>query len=258
MPLEKITNLLINSAFNILIFIASIAAGFLIFLIFYIIVNKIANHKFKHKKPTIPNLEVDAVPIIDTTEVLFDDEYSYKSIGMRFEGLKKLSIQMINNISKAYNPKSNTSFAEVKVKHLIMLSKDIVTKTDNLITEIVNSSFFKVVWTGFAGFTNIKTKIKRFFSKEKEEKPEYISMNVKDLKISYVLEKLDNIKQKNQNSDKEPKPSDPEATKKYFLFDKFINNKIKAFIREVGEEAILVYSGQIETVSTQLEVTHGN
>ena len=92
----------------------------------------------------------------------------------------------------------------------------VLDKIENMVNDIIESSLFKVFWSTYAGATNIVGFIKGIFKKDKDE---YISLNIKKLKISYIYDKLDNIKSK-------PKKEVTNEDKKYFLLDEFINNKV--------------------------------
>ena len=109
-----------------------------------------------------------------------------------------------------------------------------------MVNDIIDSSLFKFVWVSYAGASNIVGFFKGLFKKEKDE---YLSLNVRKLKISYIMDKLDDIK----NKPKKEKISANDE-KKYFLLDEYINNKILALIEEIANEAIIVYSNSYNQI----------
>ena len=71
----------------------------------------------------------------------------------------------------------------------------------------------------------------------KKEKDPVLSLNVRKLKLSYVLNELDKIRNNTNNINKESS-----EIKKYFLLDDYINNKLLMLIEEIAYEASLIYS----------------
>ena len=242
MFLININELISTTILKVLIFIGGIIIGILLILLVYLIISLV--HKSSKKKEK--NNNKINIPSSDPTEIilkyktLYLNEYSTKSFTKRISFIKNSSTALIKDIASLYYPASKDPMLEVSFDNLISLTNRILDKIENMVNDIIDSSLFKFFWTSFAGASNIVGFFKGLFKKEKDE---YLSLNVRKLKISYIIEKLDNIK----NKPKKDKPTTNEE-KKYFLLDEFINNKVLSLIDEIANESILVYSNSYNQI----------
>ena len=166
---------------------------------------------------------------------LYLTEYANKLFTKRINGLKDISLPLIKDIASLYYPSSKEPILEVSFENLLNLTNRVVDKVENMVNDIISSSVFKIAWTSYVSVKNIKGFFTRLFKKEKEE---YLTIDVKKVKISYIVEQLDNMKNKSKKNDK----TEIKEEKKYFLLDNYINQKVFDLIDEIAEEAILVYS----------------
>lgn len=208
----------------------------LVMLIYFIItliyrkIKKQPKEKTKLISPiTNPN------KIILKYQVIYEDEYACKRLSLRINALKKIALDLIKDIATIYHPNAIEPMLEVSIESLLLLSNHIIDRIDSTIDEIISSSAFKVVWVGYASFHNIKNFFRGIFKKEKNDN---LSLNIRELKLSFVLSELEG-KAHNQNDEHLVED------KKYFLLDSFINYQIKELIKAIADEAILIYSNKV-------------
>lgn len=229
-------DLLNKTIYLLLIFLGGIFIGVIILLFIYLIISLIHKKTKKTKLEMLPKQPLtDPNKVINKYNKIYDEEYSDKTITIRLSSIKILSLDLIKDIATIYNPNVNNPILEISLENLLLLSNHIIDKVDNLVNDIIDSNAFKVIWVGVASFHNIKNFIKGIFRKQKDEK---LVLNARKLKLSYVLSIIDKTKNKNDSN------NDIEY-KKYFILDNFFNNKIKELIREIANEAILVYSNKL-------------
>lgn len=234
MFLLNFKELLSSTIYKVLIFIGGIIIGILLVLLIYLIVSLIhKSSKLKKNKNNIINLPVtEPKEIVDKYKQIYLTNYSSKLFSIRLSGLKEIALPLIKDIAGSYYPSSKDPLLEVSFENLLKLTNRVVDKVENMVNEIINSSIFKIAWTSYAGAKNIVGFFKGLFKKEKED---YLSINVKKLKISFIVEQLDNMKNK-------PKKEILSDDKKYFILDDFINNKALSLIDQIALEATIVYS----------------
>lgn len=234
MFLLNFKELLSSTIYKVLIFIGGIIIGILLVLLIYLIVSLIhKSSKFKKNKNNVINLPVtEPKEIVDKYKQIYLTNYSSKLFSIRLSGLKEIALPLIKDIAGTYYPSSKDPLLEVSFENLLKLTNRVVDKVENMVNEIINSSIFKIAWTSYAGAKNIVGFFKGLFKKEKED---YLSINVKKLKISFIVEQLDNMKNK-------PKKEILSDDKKYFILDDFINNKALSLIDQIALEATIVYS----------------
>ena len=236
MFLFNFKELLTTTIYKVLIFIGGIIIGILLVLFIYLIVSlihkrtKLKKNKNKNNVINIPVAEPH--DIVNKYKQLYLNDYSSKLFSIRLTGLKEISLPLVKDVAAAYYPSSKDPLLEVSFENLLDLTNRVVDKVENMVNEIVSSSIFKIAWTSYAGAKNIVGFFKGLFKKEKED---YLSINVKKLKISFIVEQLDNMKNK-------PKKEILSDEKKYFLLDDFINSKVLSLIDQIAFEAIIVYS----------------
>ncbi len=221
---------------KLLYFIGGICIGILVVLLIYLIVTIISN-KLKNKKTNKIVIETSKNylnNIINTYKQKYITEYSNKVLKDRVSSLKEISSLLIKDIAITYHPESKNPLLEISLEQLLNFSNHLVSKIDQTVSDIIDSSFFKVVWVSYASIQNIKGFIKGIFKKEKDP---VLSLNVRKLKLSYVLNELDKIRNNTNNINKESSEN-----KKYFLLDDYINNKLLMLIEEIAYEASLIYS----------------
>lgn len=234
MFLLNFKELLSSTIYKVLIFIGGIIIGILLVLLIYLIVSLIhKSSKLKKNKNNIINLPVtEPKEIVYKYKQIYLTNYSSKLFSIRLSGLKEIALPLIKDIAGTYYPSSKDPLLEVSFENLLKLTNRVVDKVENMVNEIINSSIFKIAWTSYAGAKNIVGFFKGLFKKEKED---YLSINVKKLKISFIVEQLDNMKNK-------PKKEILSDDKKYFILDDFINNKALSLIDQIALEANIVYS----------------
>ena len=234
MFLLNFKELLSSTIYKVLIFIGGIIIGILLVLLIYLIVSLIhKSSKLKKNKNNVINLPVtEPKEIVDKYKQIYLTNYSSKLFSIRLSGLKEIALPLIKDIAGSYYPSSKDPLLEVSFENLLKLTNRVVDKVENMVNEIINSSIFKIAWTSYAGAKNIVGFFKGLFKKEKED---YLSINVKKLKISFIVEQLDNMKNK-------PKKEILSEDKKYFILDDFINNKALSLIDQIALEATIVYS----------------
>lgn len=234
MFLLNFKELLSSTIYKVLIFIGGIIIGILLVLLIYLIVSLIhKSSKLKKNKNNVINLPVtEPKEIVDKYKQIYLTNYSSKLFSIRLSGLKEIALPLIKDIAGTYYPSSKDPLLEVSFENLLKLTNRVVDKVENMVNEIINSSIFKIAWTSYAGAKNIVGFFKGLFKKEKED---YLSINVKKLKISFIVEQLDNMKNK-------PKKEILSDEKKYFILDDFINNKALSLIDQIALEATIVYS----------------
>lgn len=234
MFLLNFNELLTTTIYKVLIFIGGIIIGILLVLLLFLIVTLVHKHsKIKKNKNKVTNIPVsEPNDIVDKYKQLYITDYSSKLFSIRLNGVKEISLPLVKDIAATFYPASKDPLLEVSFENLLDLTNRVVDKVENMVNEIVSSSIFKIAWTSYAGAKNIVGFFKGLFKKEKED---YLSINVKKLKISFIVEQLDNMKNK-------PKKEILSDEKKYFLLDDFINNKILALIDQIAYESIIVYS----------------
>lgn len=242
MVLVNVNELVNTTLQKILIFIGGIVIGILLILLVYLIISII--HKIS-KKNTNKSNKIN-IPTSDPSEIILKyktiylNNYANKAFTKRISFIKDSATLLIKDIASIYYPSSKDPMLEVSFDNLINLTNRVLDKIENMVSEIIDSSLFKFFWTSFAGASNIVGFIKGIFNKEKDE---YLTLNIRKLKISYIIDKLDNIKSK----PKKDKPNTNEE-KKYFLLDEFINNKVLALIDEIAAESIVVYSNSYNQI----------
>lgn len=234
MFLLNFKELLSSTIYKVLIFIGGIIIGILLVLLIYLIISLIhKSSKLKKNRNNIINLPVtEPKEIVDKYKQIYLTNYSSKLFSIRLSGLKEIALPLIKDIAGSYYPSSKDPLLEVSFENLLKLTNRVVDKVENMVNEIINSSIFKIAWTSYAGAKNIVGFFKGLFKKEKED---YLSINVKKLKISFIVEQLDNMKNK-------PKKEILSDDKKYFILDDFINNKALSLIDQIALEATIVYS----------------
>ena len=234
MFLLNFKELLSSTIYKVLIFIGGIIIGILLVLLIYLIISLIhKSSKLKKNRNNIINLPVtEPKEIVDKYKQIYLTNYSSKLFSIRLSGLKEIALPLIKDIAGTYYPSSKDPLLEVSFENLLKLTNRVVDKVENMVNEIINSSIFKIAWTSYAGAKNIVGFFKGLFKKEKED---YLSINVKKLKISFIVEQLDNMKNK-------PKKEILSDDKKYFILDDFINNKALSLIDQIALEATIVYS----------------
>lgn len=239
MFLFNIKDLLSTTIYKMLYFVGGIIIGILLVMLVYLIISLI--HKRirlkKNKSNVINNPSSSPLEVVNKYKELYLLNYSNKLFTIRINGLKDLSLSLIKDISSLYYPSSKEAMLEVSFENLLNLTTRVIDKIETMVNDIVSSSVFKIAWTSYASVKNIKGFFTRLFKREKED---YLSIDVKKLKISYIIEQLDNMKSKPKKDEK----SDIKEEKKYFLLDNYINDKVLALIDEIAEEAILVYSNK--------------
>ena len=242
MLLSSMSEILMISLRKILIFIGGIFIGILIVLFVYLIITIISNRlKSKSIKKQIEKIPTeDPVEIIHSYKVTYLNFYSNRIFKDRISSIKDLSMLMINDIAVAYYPESKNPTLEISLDGLLDLSTRVIERIDLTVSEIIDSKTFKTAWASYAVVHNIKEFVKGIFKKEKED---VISLNVRKLKVSFIINQLDKIRSKSMKKDKEQ----PEE-KIYFMLDDFINNKLLALLEDIGKEAILVYSNNLQQV----------
>ena len=236
MYLIHVLDLLYTTLNKLLYFIGGICIGILVVLLIYLIITIISN-KLKHrktKKIVIETSKNDLNNIINIYKQKYINEYSNKVLKERVSSLKVISTSLIKDIAVSYYPESKNPTLEISLEQLLNFSNHLVDKIDQTVSDIIDSSFFKVVWVSYASIQNIKGFIKGIFKKEKDP---VLSLNVRKLKLSYVLNELDKIRNNTNNKSKENADN-----KKYFLLDDYINNKLLSLIEEIANEASLIYS----------------
>ena len=237
MFLFSFKDLLSTTIYKVLIFVGGIIIGILFVMLIYLFVSFIHKRtKLKKNKYNVINQPLsNPIDVVYKYKELYLTEYANKLFTKRINGLKDISLPLIKDIASLYYPSSKESILEVSFENLLNLTNRVVDKVENMTNDIISSSVFKIAWASYASVKNIKGFFTRLFKKEKED---YLSIDVKKVKISYVVEQLDNMKNKPKKNDN----PDTKEEKKYFLLDNYINQKVLDLIDEIAEEAILVYS----------------
>ena len=237
MFLFSFKDLLSTTIYKVLIFVGGIIIGILFVMLIYLFVSFIHKRtKLKKNKYNVINQPIsNPIDVVNKYKELYLTEYANKLFTKRINGLKDISLPLIKDIASLYYPSSKEPILEVSFENLLNLTNRVVDKVENMTNDIISSSVFKIAWASYASVKNIKGFFTRLFKKEKED---YLSIDVKKVKISYVVEQLDNMKNKPKKNDK----PDTKEEKKYFLLDNYINQKVLDLIDEIAEEAILVYS----------------
>lgn len=237
MFLFSFKDLLSTTIYKVLIFVGGIIIGILFVMLIYLFVSFIHKRtKLKKNKYNVINQPLsNPIDVVNKYKELYLTEYTNKLFTKRINGLKDISLPLIKDIASLYYPSSKEPILEVSFENLLNLTNRVVDKVENMTNDIISSSVFNIAWASYASVKNIKGFFTRLFKKEKEN---YLSIDVKKVKISYVVEQLDNMKNKPKKNDK----PDTKEEKKYFLLDNYINQKVLDLIDEIAEEAILVYS----------------
>ena len=237
MFLFNFKDLLSTTIYKVLILVGGIIIGILLVMIIYLVVSLIHKRtRLKKNKYNVINQPVsNPIDVVNKFKELYLTEYANKLFTKRINGLKDISLPLIKDIASLYYPSSKEPILEVSFENLLNLTNRVVDKVENMVNDIISSSVFQIAWTSYVSVKNIKGFFTRLFKKEKED---YLSIDVKKVKISYVVEQLDNMKNKPKKNDK----PDTKEEKKYFLLDNYINQKVLDLIDEIAEEAILVYS----------------
>jgi len=237
MFLFSFKDLLSTTIYKVLVFIGGIIIGILIVMLIYLIVSFIHKRtRLKKNNNTVINQPIsNPIDVVNKYKELYLIEYANKLFTKRINGLKDISLPLIKDIACLYYPSSKEPILEVSFENLLNLTNRVVDKVENMVNDIIASSVFKIAWASYASVKNIRGFFSRIFKKEKED---YLSIDVKKVKISYIVEQIDNMKNKPKKNDK----TDTKEEKKYFLLDNYINQKVLDLIDEIAEEAILVYS----------------
>lgn len=236
MFLFSFKDLLSTTIYKVLVFIGGIIIGILIVMLIYLIVSFIHKRTRLKKNNNVINQPIsNPIDVVNKYKELYLIEYANKLFTKRINGLKDISLPLIKDIACLYYPSSKEPILEVTFENLLNLTNRVVDKVENMVNDIIASSVFKIAWASYASVKNIRGFFSRIFKKEKED---YLSIDVKKVKISYIVEQLDNMKNKPKKNDK----TDTKEEKKYFLLDNYINQKVLDLIDEIAEEAILVYS----------------
>lgn len=237
MFLFSFKDLLSTTIYKVLIFVGGIIIGILFVMLIYLFVSFIHKRtKLKKNKYNVINQPMsNPIDVVNKYKELYLTEYTNKLFTKRINGLKDISLPLIKEVASLYYPSSKEPILEVSFENLLNLTNRVVDKVENMTNDIISSSVFKIAWASYASVKNIKGFFTRLFKNEKED---YLSIDVKKVKISYVVEQLDNMKNKPKKNDK----PDTKEEKKYFLLDNYINQKVLDLIDEIAEEAILVYS----------------
>lgn len=247
----SLKSFLLSSLFKILYFVGGIAIGILLVMIIYLLTTIIYKHRKNKSKIKVEKQIPETNPnlIIERYQNIYTENYGKKNIKIRLASIKDISINLVKDIAKVYYPSSKEAMLEVSLENLILLSHDSISKIDNLINDIIADKRFKILWFGYRTTHNISNFFKKLFNKNYSDN---VSVDIRDMKISYVLGEIDKIK---ENASKKKSDVDPEVEKSYFFIDKFINKKICELINEIGKEAILVYSGEFNgNNTTSIEV----
>lgn len=237
MFLFSFKDLLSTTIYKVLVFIGGIIIGILIVMLIYLIVSFIHKRtRLKKNNNNVINQPIsNPIDVVNKYKELYLIEYANKLFTKRINGLKDISLPLIKDIACLYYPSPKEPILEVTFENLLNLTNRVVDKVENMVNDIIASSVFKIAWASYASVKNIRGFFSRIFKKEKED---YLSIDVKKVKISYIVEQLDNMKNKPKKNDK----TDTKEEKKYFLLDNYINQKVLDLIDEIAEEAILVYS----------------
>ncbi len=232
-----IKDILIKTLNSIIILVIGIIIGIGIVMLVYLIITLIHQRIRKQPRvaPKIISPITDPNKIILKYQVLYENEYSHKGLSLRINSLKKIAFDLVRDIATIYHPNAEQPILEVSLESILLLTNHIIDQIDHVIDEIISSSVFKVVWIGYASFHNVKNFFKGIFKKEKNEN---VSLDIRKLKLSFVLSELEG---KTINSN----PNNQIEDKKYFLLDTFINNQIKELIKTIANEAILIYSNKV-------------
>lgn len=235
MFLLNFKDLLSTTIYKVLIFIGGIIIGILLVMLVYLVISLIHKRtRIKKNKNNVINQPVsNPIEVVNKYKTLYLTNYSNKSFTMRIKGIIEISIPLIKDIANLYYPESKDAMLEVSFESLLNLTTRVVDKTENMVNDIISSSVFKIVWTAYASVKNIKGFFTRLFKKEQED---YLTIDIKKVKISYIVDVFDNMKNK-------PK-KDVKEEKKYFLLNNYINEKACALIDEIAEETILLYSNK--------------
>ncbi len=232
-------DILIKTLYSVCYLLIGIIIGILIVMFVYLIITLI--HKKIKKQPKIVTTPITPITnpnnVILKYQAIYESEYANKVLSKRISSLKKITLDLVKDIAMIYHPNAENPVLEVSIESILLLANHIIDKIDNAIDEIISSSAFKVVWVGYASFQNVKNFFKGIFKKDRNEN---ISLDVRKLKLSYVLSELEGNKNK-KNIDSESKVEE----KKYFLLDSFINHKLKELIRAIALEAMLIYSNKV-------------
>lgn len=237
MFLVNFKNLLSTTIYKVLVFIGGIIIGILLVMIAYLIISLIHKRiRLKKNKTNVVNKPIsDPTEVVNRYKELYLNDYSSKLFTIRINALKDISVPLIKDIASLYYPNSKDPILEVSFENLLNLTTRVVDKIENMVNDIISSSVFKIAWASYASVKNIKGFFQRLFKKETED---YLSIDVKKVKISYIIDQLDNMK----NKPKKDSDKDTKEEKKYFLLDNYINDKVLSLIDEIKDEAILVYS----------------
>lgn len=232
------TNILNKTLYLLLILLVGLIIGIFIVMLFYLVISLI--DKRVRKKPK--DLSNVVTPITDPSKVIgkyltiYNMEYANKIMSKRIASVKEIGFDLIKDMATIYYPNSPNPLLEVSIENLYILANHILDNIDSLVNDIIENNAFKIVWFGYASIHNVSNFIKGILKKEKSEN---LSLNVRNLKLTYILDVLDK-KSKPEKKDKE--------YQNYFLLDTFINNKIKELINYVGSWASLVYSNSINNL----------
>lgn len=239
-----INDILFKTLFLTLFLVIGILIGVTIVLIAYLIITLI-HKKVKNNRKGINHINfplTDPNKVIAKHQFIFETNFGEKSLHFRISSLKQISIDLIKDIATIYNPNASNPMFEVSFENILLLSNHIIDEIDNLVNDIIKTQTFKIAWAGIASIVNVSNFIKGFFKKERKDN---ISLNIRNLKISQVMQMFENNKKEQSNSKED-------EYKKIFILDTLINNKIKELIKKIGEEAVLIYSNNINNVCYQI------
>lgn len=224
-------NIVLELIFKLLIFTLGILIGILLMVLIFKVIEIIS----KKKKINIKIVIKKSVKSIDEIRENKKNEYlMYKNhpIKKRIEVAKEMLLSLIIDISKTYNPDSNNPMLEVSYNSLKDLANDVINRVERLINDIINSKYFKVLWATYATVENALG----FFSKLIGKNKEVVPTNIRNVKISYIINKIELVKSKQKTS------KDSNDSKILLALNNYINDKVLKLFDEVALYASNVYS----------------
>lgn len=232
---DQAPRLLINNLIIIALFLLGIGAGALLLRIIYLIASKKV-YKKERKVEKVEDSEIYDGIIIPALQA-YDTEYGGAKLGEKFEGFKKAFVFMLNNISKAYYPKSDYPMFEVSPDELLKLADNVADKICRQLKRFLDDNFI------------IRNAFKAGVYMHNKGKKDILSYDWREIKLSTVKTLLENVINKSQVEEKEKKNFFDKvgATVKALpnkLFNSFISSKIRELIVETGMEIDKVYGGK--------------
>lgn len=235
--IDTLPTLLINNLIIIALFVCGIFVGTGIFWVVYLIATK-RKPKLEKENSEVTDLEIFD-EIIIPAQTAFVQAYAVAKIPEKFDGLKKATVNMVQEISKKYYPRSDYPVFEVSPDQLLKLVDKISDKMCRTLEKFLDENF--VFRNAFKAGIYIHNKNKK----------DNMSYEWKELKLNTIKDIIEGMQKQ-----------EPQKEQKHFfekvgatvlslsskLINNFINAKINELIKEIGQEINSVYGNKQSTV----------